>query len=351
LSREPATVDVSAAFAAALEGELGDLRPRDLRGPATTLSDRYRMQDVPGSTHGFAPGQVHAYLATRGPATFAAIRRVLAEVALSRPGWAPSSVLDLGAGPGTATWAAVSVFPSIESAQFVEREPEMAALGARLAARGLTGLLPGAVWTNADAAVATGPMSDLVVAAYVLGELGDERERTALERWWGATRGELVLVEPGTPAGFERLRAARSSLISFGAHVTAPCPHDGRCPMVGPDWCHFAVRLERSALQRELKGARLGYEDEKYSYLAVSPRRQPAPVARLVRSPRPHKGHVRLFLCEEGGFGERVISRRDGEIYGRARAARWGDRLDLGLQERAVRRFGVEPGPPKADQP
>ena len=209
---------------------------------------------MPGSSHGFAPGQVHAYLATRGPATFAAIRRVLAEVALSRPGWAPTSVLDLGAGPGTATWAAVSVFPSIESAQLVEREPEMAALGARLAARGLTGLLPGAVWTNADAAVATGPMSDLVVAAYFLGELGDERERTALERWWGATRGELVLVEPGTPAGFERLRAARSSLISFGAHVTAPCPHDGRCPMVGPDWCHFAVRLERSALQRELKG-------------------------------------------------------------------------------------------------
>ena len=111
--------------------------------------------------------------------------------------------------------------------------------------------------------------------------------------------------------------------------MTAPCPHDDRCPMAGTDWCHFAVRLERSSLHRELKRARLGYEDEKYSYLAVSASRPPVPVARLVRSPRSHKGHVRLFLCEAGGLGERVISRSDGEIYRRARTACWGDRLEL----------------------
>jgi len=139
----------------------------------------------------------------------------------------------------------------------------------------------------------------------------------------------LALVEPGTPAGFERLRAARSALISWGARVGAPCPHDQTCPMVGSDWCHFAVRLERSALHRDLKAARLGYEDEKYSYLVVSPSPPSAPAARLVRSPRPHRGHVRLVLCETDGLTERVISRRDGELYRRARDARWGDRLEL----------------------
>jgi ribosomal protein RSM22 (predicted rRNA methylase) len=254
---------------------------------------------------------------------------VLAELGSLRPGWAPKSILDLGAGPGTATWAAVAVFPSIEHAELVEREPEMAALGIRLGRNGLPDLLADSAWTIADAAEVTTPKSDLVVAAYILGELRHDRERSALERWWWAARGELLLIEPGTPAGFERLRAARSALISWGAQVTAPCPHDDACPMAGSDWCHFAVRLERSNLHRELKGARLGYEDEKYSYLAVSASRPCVPVARLVRSPRPHKGHVRLWLCEAGGLDERVISRREGEVYRRARAARWGDRLEL----------------------
>jgi ribosomal protein RSM22 (predicted rRNA methylase) len=328
LTQEPGTGDVSATFEAAIELELGDLRRGDLQGPASALSGRYRSGGVTEGPHGLASTQVQAYLAIRASATFAAIRRVLVELGSLRPGWAPKSVLDLGAGPGTATWAAAAVFPSIERADLVEREPEMAALGVRLAKRGLAGVLA-ASWNIADAAETTVPTSDLVVAAYVLGELGHHRERSALERWWGSTSGELVLVEPGTPAGFERLRAARSALISWGAQVTAPCPHDDRCPMAGSDWCHFAVRLERSSLHRELKRARLGYEDEKYSYLAVSASRPSAPVARLVRSPRPHKGHVRLWLCEAGGLDERVITRRDGEVYRRARGARWGDHLDL----------------------
>ena len=160
------------------------------------------------------------------------------------------------------------------------------------------------------------------------GEVGRDREGAALERWWEATLGELVLVEPGTPAGFERLRTARTLLVGWGAHVTAPCPHDGVCPMTGSDWCHFAVRLGRSPLHRDVKGGRLGYEDEKYSFLAVSAVRPVASAPRLLRSPRSHKGHVRVRLCETDGLHERVISRRDGELYKRARAARWGDRLD-----------------------
>ncbi|MGO9964640.1 MAG: small ribosomal subunit Rsm22 family protein [Acidimicrobiales bacterium] len=327
MSEEPGTVAAPAPFEAAIERELSEVRHQDLAGPASRLSQRYRFGEA-GDERSFTPGQLHAYLATRAPATFAATRRVLSELRALRPGWAPRTVLDLGAGPGTATWAAAAVFPSLEHAELVEREPDMAALGARLAEAGAPVLLAHATWTVADASRLKDRKADLVVGAYVLGELRDGLDQPALERWWGATRGELVLVEPGTPAGFERLRAARVVLISWGARVTAPCPHDDVCPMEGSDWCHFAVRLERSSLHRALKGAKLGYEDEKYSYLAMSASPPCGPVARLVRPPRPHKGHVRLWLCEGGGLTERVISRRDGEIYKRAQKARWGDHLD-----------------------
>jgi ribosomal protein RSM22 (predicted rRNA methylase) len=278
---------------------------------------------------GFASGELQAYLATRAPATFAAIGSALTELRVSRPNFEPESVLDLGAGPGTAVWAAMAAFPSIKRAQLVERDKDMAALGIRLGLGAPPGPPPDAEWVIGDITGVGVAASDLVIAAYVLGELGHGLERPALERWWSATRGELVLVEPGTLAGFERLRAARSVLISWGAHVTAPCTHDDACPMAGSDWCHFAVRLERSSLHRDLKRARLGYEDEKFSYLAVS-RSLAARVgtARLVRSPRPHKGHVRLWVCETGGIHERVIGRSEGEIYKLSRSARWGDRLE-----------------------
>jgi ribosomal protein RSM22 (predicted rRNA methylase) len=329
LTSESRSGQVSAAFQAAVDHELGDRGARGLRAPAAQLSARYRGRGAAGGAARFGPGEVLAYLGTRAPATFAATKRVLAELSSLRPDWAPSSVLDIGAGPGTAAWAAAAVFESIERAVLVERDHEMAALGTRLSSQSPARWLTEATWSNADAAQLAGRAADLVIASYVLGELGQRFEMPALEQWWRATVGEMVLVEPGTPSGFERLRAARETLVGWGARVTAPCPHDDRCPMEGSDWCHFAVRLTRSPVHQSAKQARLGYEDEKYSYLVVSRHPPAGPVARLVRSPRTHKGHVRLWLCEADGLNERVVSRRDGEVYKRARSARWGDRMDI----------------------
>ena len=40
--------------------------------------------------------------------------------------------------------------------------------------------------------------------------------------------------------------------------------------MTAPDWCHVAVRVERTRRMRQIKHAELGYEDEAMSYLIAT---------------------------------------------------------------------------------
>jgi ribosomal protein RSM22 (predicted rRNA methylase) len=199
----------------------------------------------------------------------------------------------------------------------------------RPADRGESGL-PRITWRPADLAAEAvdGPPRDLVVVAYVLNELAGEIRPPVIERLWRATAGTLVIVEPGTPAGWRRILAARRQLIDSGAHVIAPCPHAQDCPLQPPDWCHFARRVARSRLHRQAKGAVVPWEDEKFSYVAVS--RQPAPPApaRVIARPRKASGRVTLKLCRpDGSAGDRLVSRRDGVLFKRAARSDWGSSL------------------------
>ena len=134
-----------------------------------------------------------------------------------------------------------------------------------------------------------------------------------------------MLVEPGTPAGFERLRGGEEVLIGLGAQGDRPVPARGCLPhdRVGLVPLRGAPRA-KSRCTGNSRARRLGYEDEKYAYLVVSPAPLAARQARLVRSPRRHKGHVRLVCARTGGFDERVVSRRDGELYKQARSVPLG---------------------------
>ena len=114
----------------------------------------------------------------------------------------------------------------------------------------------------------------------MIGEIGEAERRALAELMWAKTRDTLLIVEPGTPAGYARIIALRQQLIASGAHVAAPCPHDGKCPLAAPDWCHFTQRLPRSRAHKQIKGAELAFEDEKFTYVAltraaVEPRRCP----------------------------------------------------------------------------
>jgi ribosomal protein RSM22 (predicted rRNA methylase) len=257
-----------------------------------------------------------AYVAVRAPATFAAVRAVLAEVDDRWPTFAPTSMLDVGAGPGTASWAAADAWPSIETSVRLERDVELLELGRRLS--------DGGDWRLVDVSVADEwPTADLVVLAYVTTELADVAP--VVRRAYDATDEVLVVVEPGTPAGFRTLLDVRRVLLESRATVLAPCPHEADCPLGAGDWCHFSQRLPRTRVHREVKRAAAPWEEERYCYVAVTRASDDRRAeARVLAPPRVSKGEVALTLCTTAGLEQRVVRRRDRDGYARAKRLRWG---------------------------
>ncbi|MEA2519100.1 MAG: hypothetical protein QOF49_1180 [Chloroflexota bacterium] len=309
----------------------------ELRDAAAALSERYRSGPVPGAIRPVRDARTAtAYAVARAPATFAAAGRAMLEAALSLPDLAPATLLDIGAGTGAAAWAATAVWPSLADVTLVERDPAMVSMGRTLAGgRDVPSALAGASWRTASLGRAPFEPADVVTAAYVLGELPVTEAASVVQRAWAATRGALVIVEPGSPAGFARVIAARTTLIAQGAAIAAPCPGNLPCPVVGADWCHFLVRLERSRAHQAAKAGTLAWEDEPFSYV-VATRLAPAAAPRVVLGrPRHRPGRVELRVCVAAGrIVERTLSRRDGAEFRAARDLAWGDRIPAPLVER-----------------
>lgn len=347
-----------------------------LRRAAEALTERYRSGVMQTAAIGSDDERL-AYLLVRVPATFAALAQALraakqqltsdsgdalvADDCITIECSAIETMLDLGAGPGTAAWAACETFPELRRLRLIERDLGFIGLGRQLFAAGESPALRQAEWmhgdlngslaesapTRATAVRVEAPDAfDLVVASYSWGELSPARQSQCLRQAWQRTRKLLVLVEPGTRAGFGCIHQARSELIALGANLLAPCPHSVACPMAGAgDWCHFAARVERTAMHRRLKGGELGHEDEKFSYVAATPLApkhakdglagDPALAPqhagasraeqRIIRHPVYHSGFVELQLCSADGLVKRNIGRSKKNEYRAARRAAWGD--------------------------
>jgi hypothetical protein len=146
---------------------------------------------------------------------------------------------------------------------------------------------------------------------------------------WAKTRDALVIVEPGTPAGYARIIAGRARLIASGAHVAAPCPHDRACPLQAPDWCHFAQRLPRSRAHMQMKGAEVPFEDEKFSYVVLTRTPLPQHPSRVLAPPVVGKAEIAAKLCTPDGVTLAKVARRHKPAYARARRWSWGAMLSL----------------------
>lgn len=317
----------------AIENEIANINPDMLQKAVSDLSVRYRdasmRANISVGKQLFMTSELHrmAYIATRMPATFGAVKAALLQLHTIFPTFAPSSLLDIGAGPGTASWAAASLFSSLSHFTLFEQDSSLISIGKKLALDAEYPSLKKATWKTANLLETPSfPSADLIIASYAFNELPLEKTLENIKALWDSCQ-VLAIVEPGTMQGFGTIRAVRARLLELKAYLAAPCPHHQACPMPQNDWCHFAARISRTSSHRQAKGADLGYEDEKYSYVIAAKEPQLLPQARILRHPQKHSGHLAVTLCTEQGLVNQTISRRHGALYKKARKWEWGDTI------------------------
>jgi ribosomal protein RSM22 (predicted rRNA methylase) len=364
---------VARALATAIQAGLSDAGVPALTAGVQRLMAAYQSGETFAAPALATRTDAAAYAAYRMPATAAAAALALRQARLSLPGWRPATLLDFGAGTGSMAWAVATELPSVEAMILLEQSAAAIGIGQAILAAAEEGELPAATWRTwrlpvgqrtagrsgeqpaldqsagglpsrsddlpvGDRPAIDLPTADLATISYVLGELTDAQQ-AAILALAVCVAPAVMLIEPGTPAGHRRILAARDRLLAAGYLLAAPCPHPNECPLaVAGDWCHFGARLPRSAMHRQVKGAELGYEDEKFSYVAAVRRAAagqatpPEPAAsgdRIVRRPQQRKGLVTLELCRrDGSAGRQLIGKSAGEAYREARKSSWGDRWE-----------------------
>ena len=211
---------------------------------------------------------------------YAIAKRVLEECrSLLGPGsWEPKRVIDFGIGCGSSTVAALDLFHNIEWIHGIDPSQLMRECSERLI-EGLsegrdtpprvtysTSLTPDSGSSSFDLAICAytatdlpGVMSTLAAAALLFEKL--------------KPNGIFVMIEPGTPDGFNSVRAVRNMLLDCcppddpefefeeRCHIIAPCTHNGECPMER----HKKNFMKRGKLAYDLLQDELENDNEKYS--------------------------------------------------------------------------------------
>lgn len=282
---------------------------------AQNVSKKYRENTGKGNKIITSNSEAIAYAISRMPATYCAVYSSLSQT-LKKYKNEIKTVYDIGAGTGSATWAIQELLQP-QKITCLEYEKEMLKIGERLMKKTETK----ASWEQFDITKdCFQEKADLVISSYMLNELEESSRKNAIQKMWEATSGLLLLIEPGTPKGFKHILEAREILLQQNANIVAPCTHNGKCEISQDDWCSFYVRVARSGIHRQAKNGTLGYEDEKFSYIAFSRELTfENGQARILRHPQIGQGHVKVKVCTQNGIQEKTFTKKDKEVYKKVR--------------------------------
>lgn len=282
---------------------------------AQNVSKKYRENTGNGDKIITSNSEAIAYAISRMPATYCAVYSSLSQT-LKKYKNEIKTVYDIGAGTGSATWAIQELLQP-QKITCLEYEKEMLKIGERLMKKTETK----ASWEQFDITKdCFQEKADLVISSYMINELEESSRKRAIQKMWEATSGLLLLIEPGTPEGFKHILEAREILLQQKANIVAPCTHNGKCEISQDDWCSFYVRVARSGIHRQAKNGTLGYEDEKFSYIAFSRELTfENGQARILRHPQIGQGHVKVKVCTQNGIQEKTFTKKDKEAYKKVR--------------------------------
>lgn len=270
---------------------------RDLRERYGIISNNYRSRTI----RKLDMLDAVAYACARMPATYAAISYVLDEFRLKVPDYEFREIADFGSGCG----ALMCHFAERNIEYYaIDQSAEMLEVGHTVISG--TELSPHVMKDDILKYLQKCGQYDCGFFVYSLNELTNKEEvlLLALEK----TRDYLFVIEAGTPIGYENILLAKKIAKQQGVGIVAPCCcHD--CPLSVGDWCHFSVRLQRSARHNLIKDSRLVYEDEKFSYVIFSKVNSSIMSDnRIIKRPMKKKGHVIFDICRANGNIDRIVS-------------------------------------------
>lgn len=187
-----------------------------LKSHYASLSHRYRF----GQDKTLQSNEENlAYIACRMPATYAACCEVFKRLKEVVPHFEPKSMLDVGSGPATAVLALAEHVKTPDIVTMVEPDQAFVALAKKF----ITLVDSSCAWQ--ERLPQTGAF-DLVTSSYMLSELEPSTRDEMIKDLMRLCSSCIVLIDTGTPHGYETLMQARDVLIEQQYTILAPCPHN-----------------------------------------------------------------------------------------------------------------------------
>lgn len=309
----------------AIENETKNIKITELKKHAQNLSNKYMKEERTGKSLVSKEIEALAYSIMRMPATFGAISTALKYALNLLPNIEINSVLDIGAGTGAAIWA-INEFLNPNKTTCIEREQAMRIIGGKLLK--YNNEIKNVEWIDANITNCEFPeKADLIIVSYMINELKPEEREKLIHKLLKIESKLILIIEPGTPEGFKNIKNIQKQVIDEGAYILAPCTMQNVCPLPEDDWCHTTVRIERTKIHKLLKDGDAPYEDEKFSYIAITKEKYQTKTSRILRHPIIEKGKITLKLCTNGHIEEKIVTKKEGEIFKQAKKKKCGDEL------------------------